>query len=341
GRRQGRAPASPHAAYPQAAGAGRRQAADRVPHRGPGARRLPRAGDQPCLAGRTDRGRPGRRRAVWRAHRLLARRRAAGNRWRHSPGVVAAGGAAVPGGQWRHLHRLRFFPPARHPDPFGPSGAGRQSRASCRRRFLLPRGAAGGGSGGFAATDLQWYRGAAPRAVRRQSRGRLQAGALAASRPGRRNGQRGAFHRALDRCRYPRAAGAGAAPADWRVLNMRWPGTLLGAAAGLALASLPGALLAGVLWHIRDRRTQLQSWKALLRRLGWSGGELEDNDLLFILLGRLAKSDGRVLETHIAQTRAEMRRLRLDTPQQRRAIDAFNRGKTGDDGLLLPLRRLR
>lgn len=122
---------------------------------------------------------------------------------------------------------------------------------------------------------------------------------------------------------------------------MRWPVTLLGAAAGLALASIPGALLGGVLGHSVDRRLQIKSWKELLRRLGWSGGELEDNDLLFILLGRLAKSDGRVLETHIAQTRAEMRRLRLDTPQQRRAIDAFNRGKTGDDGLLLPLRRLR
>lgn len=122
---------------------------------------------------------------------------------------------------------------------------------------------------------------------------------------------------------------------------MRWPITLLGAAAGLALASIPGALLGGVLGHSVDRRLQIKSWKGLLRRLGWSGGELEDNDLLFILLGRLAKSDGRVLENHIAQTRAEMRRLNLGTEQQRRAIEAFNRGKTGDDGLLLPLRRLR
>jgi DnaJ like chaperone protein len=122
---------------------------------------------------------------------------------------------------------------------------------------------------------------------------------------------------------------------------MRWPVTLLGAAAGLAIASIPGALLGGVLGHSLDRRLQIRSWKGLIQRLGWSGGELDDNDLLFILLGRLAKCDGRVRETHIAQTRAEMRRLSLDTEQQRRAIEAFNRGKTGDDGLLLPLRRLR
>lgn len=122
---------------------------------------------------------------------------------------------------------------------------------------------------------------------------------------------------------------------------MRWPVTLLGAAAGLALASIPGALLGGVLGHSVDRRLQIKSWSGLFRRLGWSGGELSDVDLLFILLGRLAKCDGRVLEIHIAQTRAEMRRLNLNVDQQRRAIEAFNRGKTGDDGLLLPLRRLR
>src|SRR5690606_42005197 len=60
--------------------------------------------------------------------------------------------------------------------------------------------------------------------------------------------------------------------------------TLLGAIAGLALASIPGALLGGVLGHSLDRRLQIRSWKGLLQRLGWNWGELADNDLLFILL---------------------------------------------------------
>lgn len=124
-------------------------------------------------------------------------------------------------------------------------------------------------------------------------------------------------------------------------MNIRWPVTLLGAAAGLAIASIPGALLGGVLGHSVDRRLKIDSWRGLLTRLGWSGSALDDQDLLFILLGRLAKSDGRVKEAHIAQTRAEMRRLNLSIEQQRRAIEAFNRGKSGNDGLLLPLRRLR
>src|SRR5690606_39739490 len=111
----------------------------------------------------------------------------------------------------------------------------------------LARGAAGGGPGGIATADLQWYRGAASPAVRGQPGWSLQTGSAAAPRAGRRIGQRGAFHGALDRCRHPRATGAGGASADGRVLNMRWPVTLLGAAAGMAIASIPGALLGGVL----------------------------------------------------------------------------------------------
>lgn len=121
---------------------------------------------------------------------------------------------------------------------------------------------------------------------------------------------------------------------------MLWPVTLLGAAAGLALASIPGALLGGVLGHSVDRRLRLKSWGGLAKRLGWAE-ELPDNDLQFLLLGRLAKSEGRVDEAHIAQTREEMRRLHLDAEGRKKAIAAFTRGKTGGDGLRLPLHRLR
>jgi DnaJ like chaperone protein len=121
---------------------------------------------------------------------------------------------------------------------------------------------------------------------------------------------------------------------------MFWPVTLLGAAAGMALANIPGALLGALLGQVLDRRLGLHSWAGLRARL--SGMPLPaDDDLLFILLGRLAKSEGRVLEAHIQQARAEMRELRLDEVAQRRAIDAFSRGKEGRDGLRGLLRMQR
>ena len=119
---------------------------------------------------------------------------------------------------------------------------------------------------------------------------------------------------------------------------MLWPVTLLGAAAGLAVASIPGALLGGLLGQVLDRRLRLHDWANLRERLGGRPAP-DDEDLLFLMLGRLAKSDGRVLHSHIQQARSEMRRLGLDELAQRRAIEAFSRGKTGRDSLRGPLKR--
>ncbi|NQD95439.1 DnaJ domain-containing protein [Pseudomonas sp. CrR25] len=121
---------------------------------------------------------------------------------------------------------------------------------------------------------------------------------------------------------------------------MLWPATLLGAAAGLALASIPGALLGGLLGQVLDRRLRLSSWAALRERLV-GRSSVGDEVLLFILLGRLAKCEGRVLPEHIQQARVEMQRLALDEAAQRRAIEAFARGKTGRDSLRAPLHRQR
>jgi DnaJ like chaperone protein len=101
---------------------------------------------------------------------------------------------------------------------------------------------------------------------------------------------------------------------------MIWPGTVLGAGAGFAIASIPGALLGALLGQALDRRLALQSWAHLRERLG----------------GRtvpLAKNDGRVVDQHIQQARVEMSRMDMSEPAQRRAIAAFNRGKEGRDSL--------
>ncbi|WP_017902876.1 TerB family tellurite resistance protein [Pseudomonas asplenii] len=121
---------------------------------------------------------------------------------------------------------------------------------------------------------------------------------------------------------------------------MLWPGTLIGAGAGFAIASIPGAMLGALLGQALDRRLQLHSWAHLRERLGGKPA-LRNDELLFVLLGRLAKSDGRVVDGHIQQARQEMRQLDMGEPAQRRAIAAFNRGKSGADHLRGYLRHLK
>ena len=129
-------------------------------------------------------------------------------------------------------------------------------------------------------------------------------------------------------------------PCWQRGSSMLWPGTLIGAGAGFAIASIPGALLGALLGQALDRRLQLQSWAQLRGRLGGRPA-LRNDELLFVLLGRLAKSNGRVVDGHIQQARQEMRALDMTESAQRRAIAAFNRGKSGSDRVRSYLRVLK
>ncbi|HGM5853403.1 TPA: DnaJ domain-containing protein [Pseudomonas aeruginosa] len=121
---------------------------------------------------------------------------------------------------------------------------------------------------------------------------------------------------------------------------MLWPATLIGAGAGWALASIPGALLGGLLGQLLDRRLHLESWRGLLARLRGRAVNDED-DLLFQLLGYLAKSGGRVEEMHIRQAREEMALRKLDRRAQRRAIASFGKGKAGIAHLQAEVARLK
>ncbi|WP_338920925.1 TerB family tellurite resistance protein [Pseudomonas silesiensis] len=120
---------------------------------------------------------------------------------------------------------------------------------------------------------------------------------------------------------------------------MLWPGTLIGAGVGYAIANIPGAMLGALLGQALDRRLQLHSWADVREKLGGRAA-LRNDELLFVLLGRLAKCDGQVVNGHIQQARQEMRSLDLSESAQRRAIAAFNRGKSGHDSLRGYMRRL-
>jgi DnaJ like chaperone protein len=98
-------------------------------------------------------------------------------------------------------------------------------------------------------------------------------------------------------------------------------------------------MLGALLGQALDRRLNLQSWAHLREKLG-GRPVLRNDELLFVLLGRLAKCDGRVVDGHIQQARQEMRSLEMTESAQRRAIAAFNRGKLGHDRLRGYLRRL-
>lgn len=110
---------------------------------------------------------------------------------------------------------------------------------------------------------------------------------------------------------------------------MIWPVTLVASLLGLAIASIPGALLGMLVGSIIDRNLAFSSWAQLRERLqSQSVSHFAQQQTLFMLLGYLAKSTGRVTPAHIRQAQAEMQRLQLVGAAKTAAIDAFSQGKT-------------
>lgn len=109
---------------------------------------------------------------------------------------------------------------------------------------------------------------------------------------------------------------------------MIWPVTIAGTLVGLAVAHIPGALLGALVGSIVDRNLAIKSWAELRERLPLPAKPaLNARQVLFMLLGHLAKSTGQVTPEHIQTARVEMQRLQLAGITQKLAIAAFAHGK--------------
>lgn len=107
-------------------------------------------------------------------------------------------------------------------------------------------------------------------------------------------------------------------------------GKLLAGVLGLLVAGFPGLIFGLVIGHLFDR--------GLAGVLGMGSGDLEKIRqqffrTTFLLMGYVAKADGRISEDEVAHTEAIFRQLGLSDDQRHEAILLFKEG--GDDAFSL------
>jgi DnaJ like chaperone protein len=122
---------------------------------------------------------------------------------------------------------------------------------------------------------------------------------------------------------------------------MSWVGKIGGAVAGLIVSGGHplGALLGGFLGHQFDRGLDKGSGPF---PGGASSAERQQVffETTFLVMGRLAKVDGRVSEEEIQAARTIMHRMQLRPEEVRRAIELFNSGKRADADIDAQVQRL-
>ena len=123
---------------------------------------------------------------------------------------------------------------------------------------------------------------------------------------------------------------------------MTWVGKIGGAIAGFIVSggSPIGALLGGFLGHQFDRGLNTGSGP-------FAGGASSAErqrvffETTFLVMGHLAKADGRVSEEEIQAARTVMHRMQLRPEDVRQAIDLFNAGKRADANIDERVTKLR
>ena len=118
---------------------------------------------------------------------------------------------------------------------------------------------------------------------------------------------------------------------------MSWWGKLAGGAFGFMLGGPLGVLLGLVFGHQFDKGfAQLQADEDITETT-----QLAFFTATFAVMGRVAKSDGRVSESEIGHARRIMSQMSLDDAQEKAAMQLFSAGKADDFDLLGVLEQFR
>ena len=111
---------------------------------------------------------------------------------------------------------------------------------------------------------------------------------------------------------------------------MSWWGKLLGGSFGYMLGGPLGALLGAAIGHKFDSGLTDFSRFENLRAGNTERIQTAFFTTSFLVMGHLAKADGRVSESEIAQAKFIMDQMQLSTDQKKAAIALFNEGKADD-----------
>ncbi len=110
---------------------------------------------------------------------------------------------------------------------------------------------------------------------------------------------------------------------------MNWWGKILGGSFGYMLGGPLGALLGAALGHQLDRALAEGGIDFdTLRPADTERVQTAFFNTTFLVMGHLAKADGRVSESEIATAQFIMQQMQLTPEQKKQAIELFNKGKS-------------
>jgi DnaJ like chaperone protein len=124
---------------------------------------------------------------------------------------------------------------------------------------------------------------------------------------------------------------------------MSWIGKLGGGLLGFAAGGPIGAVVGLLLGHQFERGLVFDTARGRLRDDAATAAERQRVffETTFLVMGHLAKVDGRVSPTEIQAAREVMRRMGLEARAVQLAIDLFNQGKQADFPIEAQVQRLR